>query len=147
MVRKTLINQLMAIAMLLVLAGCSTLPSAIRPVDDTFDKCEFLDEGLASWYGNEMAKGKKNGKYIFNKTASGEEFIPGNLTAAHRTLPFGTLVKVMLQKPWGNPEGVTVRINDRGPFVRGRIIDLSAGAASHLNMKDTQPVRIYKCSP
>lgn len=109
--------------------------------------CTFLDEGLASWYGNEMAKGKKkNGELIFNATASGEKFIPSGMTAAHRTLPFGTLVKVYPDGFAGNDDGVLVRINDRGPFIKGRIIDLSYGSAMKLGMKNTQPVRIYRCS-
>jgi rare lipoprotein A len=58
-------------------------------------------------------------------TASGERLVPSAMTAAHRTLPFGTLVRVTNQ---GNGRSVTVRINDRGPFVKGRVIDLSTGA-------------------
>jgi len=71
---------------------------------------------VASWYGAE------NG----NQTASGEHFNPMGMTAAHRTMPFGTMVTVT------NPasgKSVTVRINDRGPFIAGRDIDLSQGAA------------------
>jgi rare lipoprotein A len=58
-------------------------------------------------------------------TASGERLVPSALTAAHRTLPFGTMVRVTNQS---NGRSVTVRINDRGPFVKGRVIDLSTGA-------------------
>jgi len=58
-------------------------------------------------------------------TASGERLVPSAMTAAHRTLPFGTLVRVTNQS---NGRSVTVRINDRGPFVKGRVIDLSTGA-------------------
>lgn len=99
--------------------------------------CKLLDTGLASWYGYELAG---------NHTANGEMFAPEGITAAHRTLPFGTIIKVTLDNGKGNPEGVYVRINDRGPFVRGRIIDLSLGAAKKLGMKDTQPVHVYACS-
>ncbi|WP_415007104.1 septal ring lytic transglycosylase RlpA family protein [Aestuariivirga sp.] len=70
--------------------------------------------GMASYY--------KHGK----RTANGERFNPGGLTAAHRSLPFGTHVQVT---NLGNGKSVVVRINDRGPFVRSRIIDLSYGAA------------------
>ncbi|WP_454916671.1 septal ring lytic transglycosylase RlpA family protein [Xanthobacter sediminis] len=63
------------------------------------------------------------------RTASGERFNPGELTAAHRSLPFGTKVRVTNVR---NGKSVVVRINDRGPFVRGRIIDVSRAAASHL---------------
>lgn len=62
-------------------------------------------------------------------TASGERFNPGGMTAAHRTLPFGTKVRVTNLR---NGRSVVVRINDRGPFIRGRIIDVSRGAASEL---------------
>jgi len=70
--------------------------------------------GLASYY--------KSGKL----TANGESFNPMGMTAAHRTLPFGTKVLVTNLK---NGKSVVVRINDRGPFIKGRVIDLSLGAA------------------
>jgi rare lipoprotein A len=72
--------------------------------------------GMASWYG---------ARFAGHRTASGERFNPGDYTAAHRTLPFGTRVRVT------DAEGdsVIVRINDRGPFARGRVIDLSQAAA------------------
>lgn len=108
--------------------------------------CTFMAAGLASWYGNEMAKGrKKNGELIFNPTASGEKFIPSGMTAAHRTLPFNSIVRVFPDGFDGNDDGVVVRINDRGPFIKDRIIDLSYGAAMALGMKNTQPVRVYLC--
>ena len=81
-----------------------------------------IEEGIASWYGNE---------YHGRITASGEVFDQEAITAAHRTLPFGTLVHVTNLR---NHRTVVVRINDRGPFIRGRIIDLSRGAARELNM-------------
>ena len=65
------------------------------------------------------------------KTANGEQFRKHDLTAAHRTLPFGTLVRVTRLS---NGKKVTVRINDRGPFVKGRIIDLSLGAANKIGL-------------
>ncbi len=73
--------------------------------------------GGASWYA------------LRSKTASGERMNPSDLTAAHRTLPFGSKVKVTNQR---NGKAVVVRINDRGPFIKGRVIDLSKGAASRL---------------
>lgn len=79
-------------------------------------------KGLASWYG---------GKFQGRMTANGEIFDTNELTAAHRTLPFDTIVRVV------NPETdaeVTVRINDRGPFVEGRIIDLSRAAAEAIGI-------------
>ena len=76
--------------------------------------------GIASWYGGE-----------FKRTASGERYDPGSLTAAHRRLPFGTRVRVTSVR---TQRSVIVRINNRGPYTRGRIIDLSKGAASKLGM-------------
>jgi rare lipoprotein A len=79
-------------------------------------------EGLASWYG---------GKFHGRLTSSGEVFDTNTLTAAHRLLPFGTLVKVT---NLDNGLSTVVRINDRGPFVEGRIIDLSRAAADQIGM-------------
>jgi rare lipoprotein A len=79
------------------------------------------NEGLASFYGREHHRGP---------TASGERFDMNALTAAHRSLPFGTRVKVTNVS---NGRSVVVRINDRGPFVRSRIVDLSRAAAVELD--------------
>lgn len=73
--------------------------------------------GRASWYA------------LTSKTASGERMNPSAMTAAHRSLPFGTKVLVTNSR---NGKSVVVRINDRGPFIRGRIIDLSKAAANRL---------------
>ncbi|MBD8490188.1 septal ring lytic transglycosylase RlpA family protein [Echinicola sp. CAU 1574] len=81
-----------------------------------------VEKGMASYYAN-----KFNGR----KTASGEKYHHNQMTAAHRTLPFGTIVQI---KNLNNGKTVKVRINDRGPFVRGRIIDLSKKAARQLDM-------------
>lgn len=78
--------------------------------------------GLASWYGD---------KYRGKPTASGERFDPGDSTAAHRTLRFGTVVEVRNLR---NGRRVLVEINDRGPFIKGRVIDLSEAAARELDM-------------
>lgn len=86
--------------------------------------------GLASWYGNEF-----HGR----PTASGERYNQNALTAAHRDLPFGTVVRVTNLE---NGKSVRVRINDRGPFVRGRIIDMSRGAARELDMVRAGVVRV-----
>ena len=79
--------------------------------------------------------------YSGEKNASGEKAHPGGLTAAHRTLPFGTKVKVTNKR---NGRSVTVRINDRGPFVRGRIIDLTPAAARALGFSGLAPVEVTK---
>ncbi|OYU49555.1 MAG: hypothetical protein CFE31_04100 [Rhizobiales bacterium PAR1] len=76
--------------------------------------------GKASFYGKELAG---------RKTASGERFNPSAMTAAHRSLPFGTRLKL---PNTANGHSVMVRINDRGPFVRGRTLDVSLGAAQAL---------------
>jgi rare lipoprotein A len=73
------------------------------------------------------------------KTASGEVFAPGKLTDAHRTLPFGTLVRV---KNLNNGRKVVVRINDRGPFIANRVIDLSQAAAQQLQFSGLVPVSL-----
>jgi rare lipoprotein A len=77
---------------------------------------------------------QKNGK-----TASGEPFSPTKLTAAHRTLPFGTMVRVTNTR---NHRIVLVRINDRGPFDKGRIIDLTPAAAAQLKFSGLTPVTL-----
>ena len=91
---------------------------------DTTSKSNIFNTftGLASYY---------NDKFDGKKTASGEIFSQKELTAAHRTLPFGTIVKVTRVS---NQKQVVVRINDRGPFVDGRIIDLSYKAALELDL-------------
>ena len=81
-----------------------------------------VQEGVASYYGNELAG---------NRTASGERFDPGALTAAHRTLPFGSKVRVTYGK---TGESVVVTINDRGPFHGNRVIDLSKAAAQQIGL-------------
>ena len=74
-----------------------------------------------------------------SRTASGEPFSPGTLTAAHRTLPFGTMVRVTNLR---NGRTVIVRINDRGPFTRGRVIDLTPAAARELHFSGLAPVAL-----
>ena len=84
----------------------------------------YVQRGKASWYGP---------GFHGRKTASGERFNQHNLTAAHRELPLGTKATVI---NLDNGRTVEVEINDRGPYVRGRIIDLSKAAAERLGMKD-----------
>jgi len=83
---------------------------------------EFVGEGVASYYGNELAG---------NRTASGERFNPRLLTAAHRSLPHGSKVRVTNKS---NGRSVIVRVNDRGPFTKSRLIDVSYAAAQELNL-------------
>ncbi len=77
--------------------------------------------------------------YSGGRTANGEHTSAGGLTAAHRTLPFGTRVRVINRN---NGRRVIVRINDRGPFVRGRIIDLTPAGAHALGFSGTAPVQV-----
>ena len=77
--------------------------------------------------------------YSGGRTASGERASPGALTAAHRSLPFGTMVRVTNEH---NGRSVVVRINDRGPFVRGRVIDLTPRAADALAMRHDGLARV-----
>jgi rare lipoprotein A len=93
-----------------------------KPAKDTKPAPFKIQKGIASWYG---------GKHHGGPTASGERFDKNALTAAHRTLKMGTRVKVTRKK---NGRSVIVRINDRGPYSKGRIIDLSEAAARKLDM-------------
>lgn len=123
-------RSLVLFSLLAVLGGCSSLGG----LGGSFDTS---DTGKASWYG-----AKHHGK----RTASGERFDQHALTAAHRSLPFGTRVKVT---NLNNKRSVTVRINDRGPYSRGRIIDVSRRAATELGMlkAGVAPVRIEWQAP
>ena len=88
--------------------------------------------GLASWYGP---------GFWGHRTASGERLNAGAFTAAHRFLPFGTRVLVTSRR---TGRSVVVRINDRGPYARGRIIDLSSASARALGMSGTEPVTLAR---
>jgi rare lipoprotein A len=89
--------------------------------------------GVASVYAS-----KRDG-YAGRRTASGERAQSGALTAAHRSLPFGTMVRVTNAR---NQRSVVVRINDRGPFVRGRVIDLTPAGARAIGMSGLAPVSL-----
>ena len=124
-------------SIILLLAGCATAPPQgyyqkggtqrayqidgkwYQPVDTAYG---FEEEGIASWYGRDF-----HGKL----TSNGESYNMYTMTAAHKTLPMGTYVK---GTRLDNGKETIVRINDRGPFVRGRVIDLSYKAASELDI-------------
>jgi rare lipoprotein A len=110
-------------ALFSLLAGCAT---------GIIDPHGYDETGGASYYGS---------KHQGNRTASGERFNQHAMTAAHRRLPFGTFVKVT---NLDNDQSVVVRINDRGPHTRGRLIDLSRAAAAQLGMlrSGTAQVRV-----
>ncbi len=84
----------------------------------------YYEVGIASWYGP---------GFDGRRTASGEIYDMNGISAAHKTLPFGTIVQVVDLE---TGKSVIVRINDRGPFIKGRIIDLSKGAAEKLGIID-----------
>ena len=88
------------------------------------------ETGRASFYGRELAG---------HKTASGERFNPDGLTAAHRSLPFGTMLRVT---NLANGKSIVVRVNDRGPFVRSRALDVSHGAARALGFVGQGTARV-----
>ena len=98
----------------------------VQPADSETE----IGGGMASYYGNELAG---------NRTASGERFDPGQLTAAHRSLPFGSMVRVTNTS---NGDSVVVRINDRGPFAHGRVIDVSHAAAREIGMHRSGTARV-----
>lgn len=105
--------------LVLLLAACSSQPPARSPAAAVGGSAGG-ERGLASWYGRE---------FDGLPTASGETFRPEKISAAHRTLPLGTVVDVTNEK---NGRTVRVKINDRGPFVAGRIVDLSKAAAQEI---------------
>ena len=94
----------------------------------------YRETGIASWYGYETYR-QKGG----HMTANGEAFDPNGLNAAHKYLPLPSFVKVTNLE---NRRSIILRVNDRGPFVEGRIIDLSAGAARKLRFYDKGTVRV-----
>ncbi len=100
----------------------TTKPGDSRPSHNTSGKILLTLEGVASYYADD---------YHGNQTSNGEVFNMNDLTAAHRTFPFGTKVRVTNLE---NKKDVVVRVNDRGPFKEGRIIDLSLAAAKELDL-------------
>ena len=94
------------------------------------EKGRLHESGEASYYGEELAG---------RPTASGETFDPSKMTAAHRTLPLGTRLRVTNTK---SGESVVVRVNDRGPFAKNRVLDLSKGAAKRIGMLRSGTARV-----
>jgi rare lipoprotein A len=112
------------------MSGCSKKISANAPNSVKPARIGLTETGIASWYGI---------PYDGRRAASGETFDMKKLTAAHRTLPFDTWVEVT---NLANNKRVDVRINDRGPFINGRIIDLSQAAAREIDMLTAGIVRV-----
>jgi rare lipoprotein A len=112
---------------LLIVAGIASAV-LISPQETEAKQRSFKTEcGKASWY------------QLTSRTASGEYANPNAMTAAHRTLPFGTKVRVTNLR---NGKSVVVRINDRGPFIRGRVIDVTRQAAQSLGFKNAGITRV-----
>lgn len=134
MPRISLVAGLIVGSLAAIVGGVTSLPnvtigrtsvSAALPPDPQLLVCHQqgkMHMGVASWYGGPM----------FHQTANGEKFKPDKMAAASRTLPFNTTVRVTNLR---NGRSVVVRINDRGPYVHGRMIDLTPEAAAKLDMK------------
>ena len=116
MARKGLINFILASAVLLSTFGLANFAAA--------------QSGVASVYSTSEGS---------NRTASGERLSDRAYTAAHKTLPFGTRVRVINRR---NGRSVVVRINDRGPFIKGRVIDLTPAGAKAIGMSGLAPVTL-----
>jgi len=124
-------RRAVAVAGALALAGLTfSCGPHVPPVSPSPHAGAYTQTGLASWYGPTF-----HGK----TTSSGEPYNMLGLTAAHRTLPFGTFVRVTNLV---NDRSLVVRINDRGPFVKGRIIDLSYTAAKILDLTASGVVKV-----
>jgi rare lipoprotein A len=137
------LGRLLAVALGVgLLTGCASRAARPAPSDRAVPEQApgkaprtYLGEGLASYYGPGL-----HGR----KTASGERFDQNAMTAAHRTVRFGTCLRVVNME---NGKSVEVRVNDRGPFKDDRVIDVSLGAARKLEMveKGLARVRLYRC--
>jgi rare lipoprotein A len=107
-----------------------TALASAEPISDAPDVSSFQQSGRASWYGR---------AFHGRRTASGERFNMEALTAAHRTLPLGSYVRVSVPE---TQKSVVVKINDRGPYVRGRVIDLSYAAAKMLGLSHAGTAKV-----
>lgn len=121
---------------MLLLGGCAGPELIVRPDDRPGKPPAIFDPKPV-----EVQHGKASYYWQGKKTANGERFYPEGLTAAHRKLPIHTWVRVTNER---NGKSVIVRINDRGPYIRGRIIDLARGAAREIDMikAGVVPVRV-----
>ncbi len=130
------LKSLFLITVVLLLSACGvsrkTADFSSEKMPDKKD-VKALETGISSWYGP---------KFHGRLTANGETYDMDGITAAHRTLPFGT---ILLVENLDNGKTVQVRVNDRGPYAKNRIIDLSRGAAKRIDMigPGTARVRLY----
>jgi rare lipoprotein A len=122
---------MLALASLFIVTAAASSPSS-ADASPSKKSAPQTQSGKASWYGPGF-----HGK----RTASGERFDTNDLTAAHRTLPFGTRVRVV-NKSTGR--SVVVRINDRGPYAHGRVIDLSRASAQAIGIAGVGSVEVVQ---
>lgn len=128
MLSRNIKYLLVSIGLVLSLSACGRSMSKapvvpqVEPV--SFNETELLheEEGYASWYGP---------GFYGRKTASGQRFTKNKLTCAHRNLPFGTLLQITNLQ---NGKSIEVIVNDRGPFIKGRVVDLSYAAAKEIGL-------------
>jgi rare lipoprotein A len=123
----------LAIAGVILLPSCATIGNASSKKADSQYAVQSVEHGKASWYSIRTNRG--------TRTASGERLCDKGATAAHKTLPMGTKVRVTNQS---NGKSEIVTITDRGPFIRGRIIDLTIGSAERLGFRQrgVAPVKV-----
>ncbi len=123
---RNLKSVALAIAGVMILPGCSTTGNATSQKQSEAPQyaVKSVEHGKASWYSIRTNRG--------TKTASGQRLCDNGATAAHKTLPMGTKVRVTNQV---NGKSEIVTINDRGPFIRGRVIDLTIGSAERLGFR------------
>ena len=124
---KNILTRASVIVPILLVAACNTTASNDPLTTGSISQSDIdagpaIQRGTASWYGP---------GFHGRKTASGERFNSSDMTAAHRSLPFGTKLKVVNED---NGRSVVVRVNDRGPFAHRRIIDLAKGPAQALGL-------------
>ena len=124
-----LIKWILCLGILLTVCACARHEVRYEPFDSR-KMVQYREVGIASWYGED---------YHGRKTAKGEIYDMYAMTAAHRTLPFQTRVRVTNLE---NGKKTELRINDRGPFVAGRIIDLSFSGAKAIGMVDTGTAKV-----
>jgi len=125
-ITKTLVKKAIVLLLAVVAGYASSVEKADRPLFQLVDKGTMV----ASWYGPGF-----HGK----QTANGEVYNMNDLTAAHKSLKFGTLLKITNLK---NDSSIVVRINDRGPFIRGRQLDISKAAAEQLEMINNGVIKL-----
>jgi rare lipoprotein A len=112
------------------ISGSTIFLSPAAYAEPDMSSTKVIQSGRASWYGP---------GFHGRRTASGETFNTNDLTAAHRTLPFGTKVRVVNKK---TGKSVVVRINDRGPYAHGRVIDLSKASAQAIGISGVGSVEV-----